>query len=446
MTVKNTQLTATGGTAGNGNSNVFAGDVSSGGGLVVFDSTATNLAAGGGNDSLYLWSAQSGVRFLDGIDPAHGSGSTFDGAISSDGKFVTFVGAEGYQEFILVHHNGLPDTETTLFSTTYDEVFVENLATGVLTDISQAGHSLSVQLDPNSSSGPPRPGDSLHPSISSDGSHIAFDSVAPDLLPAGSAGNTLSQIYVWDASTNQDILVSAVNGVAGTGAPPTSMRPAWQLPAVDLRRRQLDRLRERRAKSARRRGGLSRSTIGTAPANGSTTLTNLGGGELPSISARTAAWSPSMTRSTRRPRAHLRRGDHGRQCAPRLPAFTARPSSTSTRPGDTQIVSNGDSSSASLSANGRLRGVPEHVHQSGGRRHRCAHSQDLCARISLQTITSLASVEPTSGLGGNGDSACQSVDFAGRLDRHLRDQGQQSQPGERLDRRHHIPGGDGRRI
>src|ERR1700755_1828102 len=101
MTVKITLVSASGGTAGNGNSNVFAGDVSSGGGLVVFDSTATNLAAGGGNDSLYLWSAQSGVRFLAGVDPAHGTGSTFDGAISSDGKFVTFVGVDPYDEFIL---------------------------------------------------------------------------------------------------------------------------------------------------------------------------------------------------------------------------------------------------------------------------------------------------------------------------------------------------------
>ena len=398
MTVKITLVSATGSTAGNGNSNVFAGDVSSGGGLVVFDSTATNLAPGGGNDSLYLWSAQSGVRFLAGVDPAHGTGSTFDGAISSDGKFVTFVGVDPYEEFVLADPVRGQGTPTVTFSAAFDQVFVENVATGTITDISQAGHSQSVQVDANNPP-PVRPGNSFHPSISADGSHIAFDSVAPDLLPAGSAGNTLSQIYVWDAATNQDILVSAVNGVAGTGAPNVNEAHGSFLPSISGDGNSI--VFQSDAQNLPGAGAGESIYYWHRAANGSTTLTNLGGGELASISqdGRTVVFDAPFNGHE-----HIFLETTVANVLPGLPAFTE--AIVDHAPGNTQILGNGDSSSASLSANGRflvfqststnlVNGVTD------------GHSQIYVEDLVTQTIT-LASVA-TNGLGGNGDSVNASI-------------------------------------
>jgi Tol biopolymer transport system component len=211
-------ISTVGGVGADGDSNLFFGDVSSRGNLVVFDSAAPGLPDSDGNTNVYVWNAGSGgagaVAFVAGVDPTHGTGATFDAAISGDGRYVAFVGPYGYDEFVDDAHNH-GDTQQNLFSANYDQVFIEDLLTGEITVVSQAGVSASVAVDPTGAP-PLRPGDSLHPSVSSDGSHVAFDTVAQN-LQGGSASNPDSQVYVWDAATNQDILVSGVNGVAGSG-------------------------------------------------------------------------------------------------------------------------------------------------------------------------------------------------------------------------------------
>ncbi len=403
MTVKITLVSATGGTAGNGNSNVFAGDVSSGGGLVVFDSTATNLATGGGgNDSLYLWSAQTGaVTFLSGVDPAHGTAATFDGAISADGKFVTFVGIDSYEEYVLQDNRVGPPTKIPLFSENFDGILVENLATGVITDISQAGHSLSVELGSNGTP-PPRPGDSLHPSISADGSHIAFDSVAPDLLPAASAGNTLSQIYVWDAASNQDILVSAVNGVAGTGAPNVNEAHGSFLPSISGDGNSI--VFESDAQNLPGAGAGESVYYWHRSAGGATTLINLDsgqGGELPTISqdGSTVAFDGFQADG----HTHIFIETTAANVLPGLPAlfpFLADVNPTG------NALGNGNSSSAALSANGRFV-VFESTSTNLVAGVTDGHSQ-IYVRNLTTGITSLVSVS-TSGLGGNADSFNPSI-------------------------------------
>ena len=154
------------GAAGNGDSDF--GTVSANGRYVLFESDATNLIAGAtsGDLEVYRTDLQTGVTVL--VSATAGGVAASDdseaGSISDDGSLAVFSTDAS-------NLTGDPDGVS--------QVFVKNLLTGAITLVSGAGLSGAD-------------GDSDHSVISGDGSTVAFDSSASDLVP-GTAGE---QSYV----------------------------------------------------------------------------------------------------------------------------------------------------------------------------------------------------------------------------------------------------------
>ena len=187
------------GVEGNANSDLFQNDVSTNGGLVVFDSSALNLPGGDGdgNDNVYLWSGGNPV-YLAGVPATNGNGSVFEGSVSSTGGYVAYVGPDGIS---------IQSGNATIPLGTFDEVFLYNTATRSTTMISAIGGQAGI-------------GNSAHPSVSADGSEVAFDSTAPaNLVDGGIANlpgaNGHSQIYLWQNGALA--LISQNGGAAGNG-------------------------------------------------------------------------------------------------------------------------------------------------------------------------------------------------------------------------------------
>jgi len=121
-------------------------------------------------------------------------------SISSDGRYVAFEsGATN-----LTPADLLPDTD----------VYVRDLVTHTTTLVSRA----------SSVAGAKAAGDSLLPSISSDGRYVGFESSAPNLSPADN--DSVSDIFVRDLSSHTTTLASRAGGVAGTKGNGDSTSPS----------------------------------------------------------------------------------------------------------------------------------------------------------------------------------------------------------------------------
>jgi Tol biopolymer transport system component len=149
------------------NSDCLSPSISADGRYVVFWSTATNLVPGDTNGcaDVFVRDRQSRTTIRASVGPAgeQGDGDSLNGVISADGRFVAF---ESYAT------NLVPgDTNSTV------DVFVRDLAAGVTTRVS---------VD---SSGAQANGDSNAASISADGRHVAFLSLAANLVPGDTNGN-----------------------------------------------------------------------------------------------------------------------------------------------------------------------------------------------------------------------------------------------------------------
>lgn len=192
-------ISRNGTTIGNGVSTVR--DISATG-RVVFTSTATNLAATDGNgngDSLFLWDPTT-PNTVTPIGAAATDVIT-DAVISKDGNFVVFASRSAL---------------TTGDTNTVSDIFRYTVATGQLTRISQPTTGESN-------------GRSIAPSVSADGSVIAFVSDATNLT-ANSDANGGSDVFVWRASTgNVELLSVNPSGdsatLAGGGFGRGSFRP-----------------------------------------------------------------------------------------------------------------------------------------------------------------------------------------------------------------------------
>ena len=138
----------------------FAPTISADGSLIGFESGATNLVNGdtNGNSDLFVRQRVNGTNERISLD---GNGQQLVGGLSrqldvTNGRFCVFVTTE---ELIAEDTNPRED------------VYVRDLTTGQLRVVSV------------SESGAPIDGDSLDPSISSDGRNVVFESAAQDILP-----------------------------------------------------------------------------------------------------------------------------------------------------------------------------------------------------------------------------------------------------------------------
>jgi Tol biopolymer transport system component len=158
---------------------------------VAFWSVASNLVPGDTNGSTdaFVRDLQSGTTTRVSVDSAGAqanSGSS-DPSISADGRFVAFV--SWATNLVALDTNGFQD------------IFVRDLLTGTTTRASV------------SSAGTESNGHSFSPSISGDGSRVAFESDANNLVPDS---NPEQDVFVHELATGTTTLVSVDSaGVQG---------------------------------------------------------------------------------------------------------------------------------------------------------------------------------------------------------------------------------------
>ncbi len=233
---------------------------------VVFESSATDLIAGheivGSSVSIYLIQLTTGLRSR--LDATHGgdkpAGASWSPAISADGRLVAFVSTNdltacGPASACVPEpsdKNGiadiyLRDTETNISrritrsytggdpdGPSYDPAisgdgrfvaFVSEASNLTPNSIKRTAHIYlhdlvtgSTELVSRSPSGRPANGASLRPALSHEGSRVAFQSLACNLVCDGKCHgeqpdiNLLWDVFVYDRSTRRTTLMSADNG------------------------------------------------------------------------------------------------------------------------------------------------------------------------------------------------------------------------------------------
>ncbi len=216
-------------------SNITTGDSGSGqqplisrdGSTISYPTRATNLQAGvsdinGTGFDLAVYSVATGLNRIASVQTTAASSGNADSskteqALSADGRYQVFAS----------NSNNLVSTD---FNATTD-VFLRDNVTGSITLISR------------NSSGRSANGTSYSASISSDGNYVAFVSSATDLDVTGSSAyNGYWQVYRWSRSTGEILSVSldgsGTTGGAGHSDVPSisgdGSRIAWRSYASDL--------------------------------------------------------------------------------------------------------------------------------------------------------------------------------------------------------------------
>jgi Tol biopolymer transport system component len=193
------------GKGGDGNS--LEPSISGDGRYVAFASRAKNLspAAKSGKREIFVKDMSTGTVTLvsraDGSGGAAADGNSYDPAISAEGRYVAFgSGAENLS------------AEDTAFN----DVFVRDLATGTTTLVSRAAGPAGAAGD----------GESTDPSISADGRHVAFASAANNLSNEDSDTPGQTDIFVRNLDTSATELVSRASGATGAAGTDYSFQPS----------------------------------------------------------------------------------------------------------------------------------------------------------------------------------------------------------------------------
>jgi Tol biopolymer transport system component len=167
-------------------------DISADGRYVAFSSAADNLANGDGNsaEDVFVRDRLTRTTTLVSVDAAgtgSGNGGSVEPSISADGRYVAFTSAA---------HNLVSP------ATTHADVFLRDVVLGTTTLVSQVG---GVEGNFGSSA----------PSISADGSKIAFRSSANNLVSTFTSG--ANAVYLYDTAARTIAPVSATPTGAQAG-------------------------------------------------------------------------------------------------------------------------------------------------------------------------------------------------------------------------------------
>ena len=197
--VPNTRVSvATGG--GQSNSDSLAPAISGDGRYVAFVSDASNLVAGDTNRvrDVFVNDRQTGETTRVSVGPggAEANGDSFAPAISGDGRYVVFSSAAS--NLVPGDSNGV------------DDVFLRDRVAGTTTRISVGQGGTEAN------------GGSYEPTISTDGSVIAYSSDATNLV-SGDANN-VRDVFVYDRATDTTALASVASD--GTEGDAPSSNPA----------------------------------------------------------------------------------------------------------------------------------------------------------------------------------------------------------------------------
>lgn len=168
-----------------GNGHSFSPSISADGHIVAFASDATALVTGDQNRAGDVFvhdrrTAQTS-RVSATSDGASGNGDSFSPAISADGRFVAFV--SNATNLVRGDTNGATD------------VFVHDRKAGRTSRVSVAFDGRQLH------------GDAYSPSISGDGGIVAFATVAGNATPADD--NAASDVFVHDRNAGRTLLASA---------------------------------------------------------------------------------------------------------------------------------------------------------------------------------------------------------------------------------------------
>ena len=167
-----------------GNAPSLSGSISGDGRFVAFRSEATNLVRGdtNGRSDIFLRDRTEGttIRISVASDGTQANGESDSAAISADGRFVAFRSAAS--NLVSGDTNGLPD------------IFVYDVTR-------QTVSRLSI-----SSSGAQSNGDSRNPAISADGSRVVYSSIASSLARGDT--NRTWDVFMRDTVTHTTQIVS----------------------------------------------------------------------------------------------------------------------------------------------------------------------------------------------------------------------------------------------
>lgn len=183
---------------------------------VVFSNTGTNLVSGqsdaNGSADTFLWSKATGVVSLVSHTPAAGfatTGNTGSGSsslgISQNGQFVVFAGSAGNLVTGEVDSNG----------SSSEDIYLYTRATGVITLVSHIPTSLVTTGNFSAD----------FASISADGSYVAFQSIATNLITGAIDTNAGRDVFLLTRATGALTLVSHAVGSATTTGNGVSDRP-----------------------------------------------------------------------------------------------------------------------------------------------------------------------------------------------------------------------------
>ncbi len=195
---------ATGAAGAGGDDTSSDPSISADGRYVVFESTADNLSAEDDDTATNVFvrdltaNTTTLVSRATGLLGAAADASSFDAAISADGRVVAFTSAAD---------NLAGDDDDTV-----QNVYVRDLVNGTTTYVSRA-----------TGAGAPGDGDSRTPAISADGRHVAFNSAADNLSTEDD--DAVQDIFVRDVLTNTTTYVSRADGAAGAPAEAISLDP-----------------------------------------------------------------------------------------------------------------------------------------------------------------------------------------------------------------------------
>jgi Tol biopolymer transport system component len=235
-----------------GNDSSWFPSISADGRYVAFWSSATNLV---GNDTngtydVFVHDRQLGQtsRVSVGLAGAQGNGGSYSPSLSADGRYVAFWSyandlvsgdTNGWAD-VFVHDRQLSLTTRVSvdsgggqanFSCNYPSLSADgryvafessagNLAPGddplsqipdIFVHDRQTGLTTRVSADSNGVKGI---SGSMRPSISANGRYVAFESLAPNLVPGDT--NNASDVFVHDRQTSQTIRISVTSsGVQG---------------------------------------------------------------------------------------------------------------------------------------------------------------------------------------------------------------------------------------
>lgn len=180
-----------------------APSISSDGRYVAFVSTAANLIPGlvdanGINGDVYLYDRVAGTITLVSHAATSltttGNASASDAVISADGQYVAFSSASTN----LV--TGQTDTNSAR------DVFVWTRATGANVLVSRSATSATTTGN----------GESTFPVISGNGSTVAFNSSATNLITGLTDSNSASDVFFWDRATGNRFCLSRSSSVTST--------------------------------------------------------------------------------------------------------------------------------------------------------------------------------------------------------------------------------------